>query len=153
MTPLIEVHDKQLRLPLGESKIYYHIESPQKAVGDVEGGGSQVVKQHTTTLSASMNKFRKKLASQKQIMSNLKQEWDTVQAEICKFTTDWERESMEEDVALEADIDECVKGWEEEIKAAGDQGIRRCQEVEEKFVRSRREVTASFRKLMEDDDD
>ena len=66
MAPLVDFHNTQLRLPLEESQIFKIVESQPEAAGFEKQGGSQVVKQHATTLSASMNKFRKKLATQKQ---------------------------------------------------------------------------------------
>ena len=158
-----EFFEKQLMLPLGESKIYYLMESQAKAanndtdggVHDAEGdkGKSQIFKQHSTTLSASMDKFRKKLAAQRKIINDLKKEWDTAQAEILAFKSSFGKESEEEEKLLRADIDEHVKGWRKEMKVAGDQARKRCEEGEKAFEKGYRNASQLLYTSMDGDDD
>lgn len=152
MAPLVDFHNTQLRLPLEESQIFKIVESQPEAAGFEKQGGSQVVKQHATTLSASMNKFRKKLATQKQTLEVLKKEWDAVQDEICMLKSEWEEASVEEEKVLRAEVDNHVRAWEDEIKAASEVGIKRCKEIEETFVKRKREASAALERIMADDD-
>ena len=152
MGPLVEFHNIHHSPPVGETKILKKFVSQSKAAG-TEKGGSQVTKQHTTTLSTSMNKFRDRIAAQKQELGALKKEWDAVQAEICTFKIDWEKESAEEERSLKAEIDDHLKGWQEEIQAATEASVKRCREIDEAFVKKKRKAAATLEKLMADNDD
>ena len=89
------------------------MQTQSKAAGSQGDGGlddSQVLKQHTTSLSAATNKFQKKIATQEMVLEGSKKEWDTVQDEIPDFQVVYERESAVEQKALKMEIDEHIKG-------------------------------------------
>ena len=57
---------------------------------------------------------------------------------------------MEEEKVLRAEVDNHVRAWED---AASEVGIKRCKEIEETFVKKKREASAALERIMADDDD
>ena len=154
MAPLFHFYKNQLQLPLGESKVYHLVQTQSKAAGSQGDGGlhdSQVLKQHTTTLFAAMNKFQKRIAAQEVVLEGLKKEWDIVQDEIRDFQVVYEKESEAEQKALKVEIDEHIKGWQVQMKAAADQGRKQCNEVEDAYIKQTRKASKILHDLMNED--